>query len=85
MEIDAPYVAPVVDNLSVVTVDGYDVIVVQTHSHCSVAVVIVVVVAVDVVAVVAEVKSNNEIEIRYDLKSTDYEIYKFSTIKNFLH
>ena len=73
MEIDDSYVPPVVDNLSVVAVDGYDVIVVQTHSHCSVAVVIVVVVTVDVVAVVAEVKSNNEIEIRNDLESTDYE------------
>ena len=82
MEIVDPYEALVVDDLAVVALDGYDVIVflvvgivvaLQTHSHVSVAVVIVVVVEVDVDAVVAEVESNNEIIISYDLLSTDYE------------
>ena len=81
MEIVDPYVGVEVDDTAVVTVDGYDVIVVivvgivvglQTHSHVSVAVVIVVVVAVDVVAVVAKVESYDQIKIRYGLGSTDY-------------
>ena len=84
MEIVDPYEALLVDNLAVVALDGYDVIVIfvvgivvaiQTHSHVSVAVVIVVVVEVDVVAVDAEVESNNEIIILYELRSTNYEKY----------
>ena len=89
MEIVDPYEALVVDDLAVVALDGYDVIVflvvgivvaLQTHSHVSVAVVIVV--EVDVDAVVAEVESNNEIIISYDLLSTDY-IYTFFRIGTF--
>ena len=84
MEIDDPYVGLVVDDLAVVTEDGYDVIVVglQTHSHVSVAVVIVVVVAVDVVAVVAKLNQIMKL-LFYMIYKVLITKYRFSRTRNF--